>query len=135
MFNYNPYQIMNAQQRVQQYEQQYPQYVQQNTQQSQSFSTIPVSNVEEANAYRVDVFGTPTFFYNAGKQEIYLKRTNQSGLTDFQTFHLIEKPTTDENTPSGVIMPNDDYKALMNKIDGLYSILDKKPKKKGEIDE
>lgn len=126
---------MNAQQRVQQYEQQYPQYVQQNTQQTQSFSTIPVSNVEEANAYRVDVFGTPTFFYNAGKKEIYLKKTNQSGLTDFLIFNLTEKPSVEENTPSGVFMPNEDYIALMDKIDGLYSILEKKPKKKGDIDE
>ncbi len=95
MMNYGMYPsyyqpMLNAQQRIQQYEQMMPQVApqqqfvqQQTTTQTQNFSTIPVANIEEANAFRVDLNGTPTFFYNANKNEIYLKRTNtQTGAAD-----------------------------------------------------
>jgi hypothetical protein len=53
-YGFNP--MINAQQRLNQLESQFVQ------QQTQSFSTIPVTSIEEANAYRVDLYGTPTFF-------------------------------------------------------------------------
>ena len=82
---FSPY--MTAQQRLYQMEQQYPQLAQpqpQPQQQSNNFlMAIPVTNIDEANAFRVDPQGTPTLFYNAGKNEVYLKRTNmQTGLAE-----------------------------------------------------
>ena len=81
-YAFNP--MINAQQRLNQLESQFVQ------QQTQSFNIIPVTSVEEANAYRVDLYGTPTFFYNAGSNEVYLKRTNQTGLADFIVFKRVE---------------------------------------------
>lgn len=111
--------------------------IQQPQQTNQGFSMIPVSNVEEANAYRVDMFGTPTFFYNASKGEVYLKKTNQSGLVDFATFSLVAKPTTSEKVASNVNTYEKDFKALNDKLDILlakekpedYSLIEKKKKK------
>ena len=92
---------------------------------------IPVSNQEEANAFRVDLNGTPTFFYNAGKNEIYLKRTNtQTGAADFKTFQLVAEPPAEEKPIANVNAYENDFKALNDKIDsfntkidGLYSLL------------
>ena len=118
----NPY--MTAQQRLHLMEQQYPQFVQSAT---QYLVAIPVSNTEEANAFRVDLNGTPTLFYNAGKNEVYLKRTNtQTGLADFIIFTKKEAlvGVPEQNTT------NDNIELLSNKIDsfavkldGLYSLL------------
>lgn len=114
---FNPY--MSAQQRLYQMEQQYPQLSQ-----PQSLTILPVTNIDEANAYRVDLNGTPTFFFNAGKNEIYLKRTNtQTGLADFQIFGRIEQPQSEVKENLGVNAYAKDFKALNDKIDGLYSLL------------
>lgn len=83
---YNP--NLTPQQRLMQYDNmQMQQQMQQVQPQMQSFSTFPVSNKDEANAFRVDINGTPTFFFNASKNEVYMKRTNlQTGSADFFTF-------------------------------------------------
>ena len=113
---FNPY--MNAQQRLYQMEQQYPQLAQPN--QVQNMVAIPVSNIEEANAFRVDLNGTPTFFYNAGKNEIYLKRTNtQTGLADFFIFSKVEQPTSDVKAKDNMKLYEKDFKTLNDKIDGF----------------
>lgn len=86
MFNSNPYFYGNNfnQQRFQQQNQ--------NTVQTQCFSIIPVTSEQEATAYRVDMFGMPTFFYNSATNEVYLKRINtQNGNADFIKFARIEK--------------------------------------------
>ena len=123
MFNtYNPY--CTPQQRLQQMEQQYANYTQSQMQpqpQPQGFRVIPVANIEEANATPVDTIGdTPSFFFNRAKNEIYLKQYNsQTGLPIFQTFHMQEaktKPTVDN------------FKVLNDKIDGLYSLIEKEKK-------
>lgn len=125
MQNYIPFSpYMTAQQRLYQMEQQYPQLSQQQPQQNNNFlMTIPVTNVEEANAFRVDPQGTPTLFYNAGKNEVYLKRTNtQTGLADFVIFGKVEQPKTEEKV---ILSPNSyekELKAIKDKIDGLYSL-------------
>nr|DAL34570.1 MAG TPA_asm: hypothetical protein [Caudoviricetes sp.] len=129
MINYgmgNPYNnpMFNAQQRLNQLEQQYPQYVQTPIQQTkqQTLTIIPVTNKEEATAFMVDTLGTPTFFYNAGANEIYLKRTNlETGGADFVIFNKVVKPTTDFK--KGINTYKEDLKALSDKIDGLYSLL------------
>lgn len=125
-YQYNPY--MTAQQRLYQMEQQYPQLAQQTgslqTPLAQTLNTIPVTNIEEANAFRVDLNGTPTFFYNAGKNEIYLKRTNtQTGLADFQIFGKREQQQSVVKENLDVSTYSKDLKALSEKIDGLYSLL------------
>lgn len=123
---FSPY--MTAQQRLYQMEQQYPQLAQpqpQPQQQSNNYlMAIPVTNVDEANAFRVDPQGTPTLFYNAGKNEVYLKRTNmQTGLADFIVFGKVEQPKTEPKQNLSINTYEKDFKALNDKIDGLYSLL------------
>ena len=119
-FGYNP--MMTPQQRVAQFEQQYPQLAQQNS--TQNLVTIPVTNIEEANAFRVELNGIPTFFYNAGKNEVYMKRTNtQTGLADFVVFGKVEQPKTEEKAILNTNTYEKDFKALNDKIDGLFSLV------------
>lgn len=100
-FNYGFNPMMNAQQRVNYMEQ------------PQGLTTLPVTSVDEANAYRVDINGTPTFFYNQGKGEIYLKRTNvQTGMADFIVFKKEE-----------VIEQPDNFKVINDKLDALLNSL------------
>ena len=135
MINYgmgNPYNnpMFNAQQRLNQLEQQYPQYAQTPIQQTkqQTLTIIPVTNKEEATAFLVDAFGAPTFFYNAGANEIYLKRTNlETGGADFVIFSKVTKPLTGVNSEKGINTYKEDLKALSDKIDGLYSLLQPTP--------
>ena len=123
---FNPY--MTPQQRLYQMEQQYPQLAQPQSSQPSlptvnNLITIPVTNIEEANAFRVDLNGTPTFFYNAGKGEVYLKRTNtQTGLADFIVFAKVQQPAIDEKQIMVGNTYKDDLKQLSEKIDGLYTL-------------
>ena len=118
-YAFNP--MINAQQRLNQLESQFVQ------QQTQSFNIIPVTSVEEANAYRVDLYGTPTFFYNAGSNEVYLKRTNQTGLADFIVFKRIEVEVEVEK--------EDNFKIINEKLDNLQNLLEVKNKKVVKNDE
>lgn len=135
MMNYgmgNPYNnpMFNAQQRLNQLEQQYPQYAQTPIPQTkqQTLTIIPVTNKEEATAFMVDTFGTPTFFYNAGANEIYLKRTNlETGGADFLIFSKVAKPTTGVEDKKDINTYKEDFKTLNDKIDGLYSLLQPTP--------
>ena len=98
-FNYGFSPMMNAQQRVNFMEQ------------PQGLVTLPVTSIDEANAYRVDINGTPTFFYNQGKGEVYLKRTNtQTGMADFIVFKREEITTQPDN-----------FKVINDKLDALLS--------------
>lgn len=135
MMNYgmgNPYNnpMFNAQQRLNQLEQQYPQYAQTSIQQTKqpTLTIIPVTNKEEATAFLVDAFGAPTFFYNAGANEIYLKRTNlETGGADFVIFSKVAKPLRGVKDEKGINTYKEDLKTLSNKIDGLYSLLQPTP--------
>ena len=118
-YAFNP--MINAQQRLNQLESQFVQ------QQTQSFNIIPVTSVEEANAYRVDLYGTPTFFYNAGSNEVYLKRTNQTGLADFIVFKRVEVEVEVEK--------EDNFKIINEKLDNLQNLLEVKNKKVVKNDE
>jgi hypothetical protein len=96
-YGFNP--MMTAQQRVSYMEQ------------PQGLTTLPVTSIDEANAYRVDINGTPTFFYNQGKGEVYLKRTNtQTGMADFIVFKKEE-----------VMAQPDNFKVINDKLDVLLS--------------
>lgn len=140
MMNYGMYPsyyqpMLNAQQRIQQYEQMMPQVqqpIQQQTPQQQTapqvLQTIPVSTIEEAKAYIVDPFGSPTLFYNASKNEVYLKRTNkQTAEAEFFVFAKQEQALSEVKEDKSVNTYEKDFKALNDKIDGLYSILQEKP--------
>ena len=118
-YAFNP--MINAQQRLNQIESQFVQ------QQTQTFNIIPVTSVEEANAYRVDLYGTPTFFYNAGSNEVYLKRTNQTGLADFIVFKRVEVEVEAEK--------EDNFKIINEKLDNLQNLLEVKNKKVVKNDE
>lgn len=129
---FSPY--MTAQQRLYQMEQQYPQLAQQPMQQlmqqqnNQELITIPVTNVDEANAFRVNPNGTPTFFYNAGDDEIYLKKTNrETGKADFQIFKIQkqvqqQQPTVQPQENITISNFEKELKILNDKVDGLYSL-------------
>lgn len=136
--------LMNAQERINQFNQMMPQVQQppvqqQNAQQqatAQALQAIPVSNIEEAKAYIVDAFGVPTLFYNAGKNEIYLKRTNkQTAEAEFFVFVKQEQQIKEEKLEKPILINYEqDFKALNDKIDGfttkidgLYSLLQEKP--------
>lgn len=135
---FNPY--MSPQQRLNYMEQQFPQLAQQNpfvqTQQNtQNLVTIPVTSIEEAKAFRVDLSGTPTFFYNTGKNEIYIKRTNtQTGEADFRIFQpVVESLLLSEK--NNVNLYEKDFKTLNEKIDGLYSLFTNSAQVSNEIEQ
>nr|DAX84361.1 MAG TPA: hypothetical protein [Caudoviricetes sp.] len=148
MMNYGMYPsyyqpLLNAQQRIQQFDQQIMPQVQQPMPQQtqvqtkpQNLVAIPVSNIDEAKAYIVDAFGTPTLFYNAGKNEIYLKRTNkQTAEAEFLVFTKLKQSLSEDKVEKNIINTyDDDLKALNDKIDGfvtkiddLYSLLMENP--------
>lgn len=72
--NFNPY--MTPQQRIAQMEQQYNMnFAQQPVQtvQQQGYKLVTIGSIEEAKAAPVDTINdTPSFFFNRGKNEIYL---------------------------------------------------------------
>jgi hypothetical protein len=132
MMNYSYYNpMLSPQQRLAQMEAQYPQFSQQI-----GFKVIPVANIEEANASQVDLNGNPVFFYNKGKNEIYLKQFNiQTGLADFYTFSKMEMVNGNMEAPTPIT--KEDFKQINEKLDGLYSILkpEEKPRKAVKNDE
>lgn len=98
-YGFNP--MMTAQQRLSYMEQ------------PQGFTTLPVSNIQEATSYRVNIDGTPTYFHNMGTGEIYIKKTNrQTGTADFEIYKKVI-----EEQPNGITL-----ETLNQKIDGLYSL-------------
>ena len=58
------------------------------------------------------------------KNEIYLKQYNsQNGLPIFCTFQLIQEPTNEVNKKTEPNIYENNFKALNDKIDGLYSLI------------
>ncbi len=124
---FNPY--ITPQQRVNYYEQNYPQY----NQAQNNGGVIPVSTIEEARAFIVDIHGTPTFFYNGNQKEVYLKQTNkQTGHADFYIFAKAQEQETGEKKENNINSYEKDFKAINEKIDGLYSILNSQKEEKKE---
>lgn len=91
-------------------------------QQQTGIKIIPVSNREEATGTPIDlVNGTPTFFYNKSKNEIYLKQFDvPTGTAVFKTYgemQIIEEPVEQQN----------DYKKelhyISEGIDNLHRML------------
>ena len=89
--------------------------------QPQGFTTLPVSNIQEANSFRVSMDGTPTYFHNMATGEIYVKRNNrQTGLCDFETYTKVVPAQVDSIT----------LETLNQKIDGIYTLLNPVEEKK-----
>lgn len=127
-FGFNP--MLTAQQRLSQMEQQYPQFASQQPQ--VGFKTLPVTNKEEANATQVDINGTPTFFYNQAKNEIYIKRINlNTGLAEFLIFRRLDEPLSEVNVSGNMFSYEKELQALNEKLDTLHSILTQN--KKAEV--
>lgn len=119
---YRPYPYQNPYDRLANMEQQaYSQSPAYQQPQSYQLKMIPVSNIEEANATPVDTLnGFPSFFYNKAQNEIYMKQFNNvSGGAIFQTYKL----QMIENPPKQVDPYEAQFRAINEKIDGLYSLL------------
>lgn len=128
-------------------QQQYATQQQQQSQQQNTNAVIPVSNKEEATATPVDlVNGTPTFFYNKGKNEIYVKQFDvQTGMATIKTFVKLEhdsKPENESKNNFDIETYKKDINYLKSGIDSLHKMLAEnileeeteeyiKPKRKG----
>lgn len=145
MMNFNnPY--LNPQQQVSNLVNQYPQYF--NTslqqavatpqpQQTQQITTQPpimqpqnsgsrilqVSNREEATATPVDLInGTPTFFYNKGKNEVYLKQFDvPTGTATLKTF--IEVVSEPESNNEHIHNYEEELKTIREGVERLYGMI------------
>lgn len=128
-YNFSPYPTnMAPQQRINQLEAQYAQY----SQPQGKLNALPVGNIEEARAYIVDMQGTPTLFYNASKNEVYLKRTNvQTGSADFFVFQVDSKAKNESNKQNSTDISKDDLKLINDKLDTLCGMFENKTTKKG----
>lgn len=125
MINYGYYP-----QRLNQLEQQYPQYAQPQVQ-PQGYRTMLVSNIEEANASQVSTDGQPAFYYNKGKNEIYLKQFDiNTGGAIFQRFSLVKMPVNEGNIENDKNVYFERLDAIESKLDMLASLFEEKPKKK-----
>ena len=63
-------------------------------------------------------------FKSAGKNEVYLKRTNtRTGFADFITFGKLEQSRSDVKPKTDINTYEKDFKALNDKLDNLYSLL------------
>lgn len=102
-------------------------YNQQQPQQQIGFQIIPVTNEQEARVSQIDIMnGTPSFFYNKNLGEVYLKQVNQFGTADFIKFAKVQEPLAPIKEENNAITYEKDFKALNDKIDGLYKILNSK---------
>ncbi len=89
---------------------------------------IPVSNREEATASPVDLInGTPSFFYNKEKNEVYFKQFDvPTGKGVFKTFielQPVEEPLSEVKETVRVNPYKEDFTYLKEGIDGLYRVI------------
>ena len=140
----NPY--LNPQQQVSNLVNQYPQYFNTSLQQAvatpqaqqpQQITTQPpimqpqnngsrilqVSNREEATATPVDLInGTPTFFYNKGKNEVYLKQFDvPTGTATLKTF--IEVVSEPESNNEHIHNYEEELKTIREGVERLYGMI------------
>ena len=95
--------------------------------QTSASKITPVSNREEATASPVDlVNGTPSFFFNKEKNEVYYKQFDVlTGKGIFKTYvetQIPEEPTTSQQTIKNY---EPDFEYIKEGIAGLYRKLDK----------
>jgi hypothetical protein len=82
-----------------------------------------VSNILEANATPVENLD-PIFFFNRSENVIYKKQIDGTGAAPIQIYQLAEPQhaTTNENTSANINTYEENFKALNDKIDGLYKL-------------
>ena len=147
----------NPQQQMQNMINQHPQYFNQSMQQGiatnqQQIATQPpimqsvqsenrnsakmlyVGNKEEATAHPVDlIYNTPTFFYNRGTNEVYMKQYDgNTGNAKFKIYTEVNPQHIEQTQPqiqnATIAIPNDnaymnELKMIRAGIDGLYRYL------------
>ena len=156
MSNVNPY--LNPQQ-MNNLMSQYPQYFSpatQTPQMQQQITTQPpimqpqnntrntakmvyVGNKEEATATPVDlVYNIPTFFYNRGTNEVYMKQYDSpTGNAIFKTFAEVQpvvEPLKQVSNEQGINHYENELKSIREGIDGLYRILLQPPTQQESIE-
>lgn len=93
-------------------------------QQVQGLRVMFVSNKEEANATPIDISGNPSFFYNRGSNEIYVKQFDvKTGITTFQRFVKSDIEPESENKAN---LYDEQFKMITDRLDELQSMLNKK---------
>lgn len=98
--------------------------------QQQGYRMVAVSDVAEANATTVDNNGLPTFFYNKGKNEIYLKALDvNTGGAIFQKFSLATMPSNESKGQNEDVY-SDKLNSIEGKLDSLALLFEDKRKKK-----
>lgn len=125
---------MTPQQQLNQLVAQHPEYFNQATQQAlqnqqvpvqqtpSRYYVVPVANQEEANATSVDLTGTPMFFYNKAKGEIYVKTFDvQTATATMEQFNKIT-PEESMNTENNLSQTLEHIKEQLNE---LYILKDK----------
>ena len=86
--------------------------------QPQGFATLPVSNIQEANSFRVSMDGTPTYFHNMATGEIYVKRHNRmTNLCDFETYTKVVPTQIDSITLEVLNQKLDTICASLNPVE------------------
>ena len=82
------------------------------------FKMVPATNRNEADATIPDVNGAPSFFFNRGTNEIYLKQMDmQPGISIFKEY--VEKPVTQTPVSSSISIDT-----LNEKLDSIKAILE-----------
>ena len=93
------------------------------------YRIVPVTSRNEAEAITPDINGAPTFFFNRGSNEVYLKQMDmQTGLSIFKEF--IEKPIAEAEAK-----PLISIDTLNAKLDEIKSLMEQSGKKKAVKDE
>lgn len=88
---------------------------------------VLVNNIDEANRIPADINGNPQFFYNKNTNEIYVKQFFMStGITTFDKYAKAGDDLSGEKDEKGVKLYEEDFKALNDRIDGLYKMFEKK---------
>ena len=89
----------------------------------QSFKLIPVSSKNEVNSFITDFNGTPVYFHNQATNEIYIKQFDiKTGLAKIQEFKHAESDLSHVENESNANIYEKDFKALNERIDGLFDL-------------
>lgn len=94
---------------------------------------IPVTNILEANAMPVDSL-EPIFFYNRSENVIYKKQIDNTGAAPVQIFKMSMpgQAELNETDTAKVNTYEENFKALNDRLDGLFKILQPEEKEGGK---
>lgn len=90
------------------------------------FRVYPVANIEEANACQVDTSGSPLYFHNKSRNEIYYKRFDiNTGLVEFVKFVRSDEPLTAAKSNLDMNTYKNDLTIIKKQINELFEIVKK----------